>query len=150
MAAPAVQRQPGAIARQRKFSYIWLAEAILAIFLLWILYNWNYRLLWGWYFYYREYTLSFSNASTTTAKECRLIMQEPDLWRRVSWDPYWWLRKRCEGALHGQLGNGDVLAQALGFIAWLVVGSASLTRRYAKLTLERRSHISRRWSVLHG
>lgn len=144
MAPPAAQQQPGAIARQRQIPFLWWAEAVLAEVVVWGLYVWNYRLIWGWYFYCLEYIRAFSNLSTTTVRECRLMMQELNLWSRVSWNPYWWFRKRCEGALYGRLGRRDFLAQAFGFMAGLVVSSALSKRQFVKLTLRCRPNCSLR------
>jgi len=73
---------------------------VLAFFTVLLLANW--RVVWGWYYYYSE----FYGGSDIGGK-CVYILREPNFWKRVQNNRDWWFRMRCEGNLTANLSQGN-------------------------------------------
>lgn len=86
---------PGSpILRRGKFILPVLAIVFLA----------NWRLVWGWFYYYTEYCHAF-RGNGALIRNCVNILNEPNLWMRVREDKYWWFRMKCEGQSAGSLAH---------------------------------------------
>jgi hypothetical protein len=68
----------------------------------------NWRLIWGWFYYYTEYYLAL-NGSSDIGGKCVYILKEPNFWKRAQDNKYWWWRMRCKGNLAWSLSEGSFL-----------------------------------------
>jgi hypothetical protein len=66
----------------------------LACFTIFLLANW--RLIWGWFYYYTEYYNASSDERDISGK-CVFVLKERNFWNRVQNSKDWWWRMRCEG-----------------------------------------------------
>ncbi|KAE9380989.1 hypothetical protein N431DRAFT_396280 [Stipitochalara longipes BDJ] len=76
----------------------------LALFTILLLANW--RLIWGWFYYYTEY-YNASSGEINIGGKCVHILKEPNFWKRVQKSEDWWRRMRCEGNLAGSFSQGE-------------------------------------------